>query len=266
MLIRNLVALLGDELRSAGGSVGGGGPTLWEPDELGAGLLIWLKGDELAGSDGDNIAAWNDASGNGRNFTQATEADKPNLEVAELNGLNVVRFTGASTEDLDGPTLSGIATSCSLFYVVKAVANDAGSGGPGHFGTTINNNHYTFTDGNLYNGDLSTVRKNTGNPSFDVSGWNILSIASAPSDWKLRIGGTQLFTTATNTVGLSTAPALGSTNGGSAWFDGWIAEVVMMNGIDTTNRDKIEGYLAHKWGIASVLDAGHPYKASAPTV
>lgn len=242
----------------------GGSPAAWTPADLGAGLLLHLKGDSLSGSDGDNIAAWNDVSGNGRNFTQATEADKPNLEVAELNGLNVVRFTGASTEYLVGPNLTGIATSASLFYVTRAVANDSGTVGPGHFGSHTTNNHYTFTDTNLYNGDLATVRKTVGNPTPSVASWNILSIASAANDWKCRLGGTQIFTTATNTVGLSNPATLGSNNSLNAVFDGYIAEVVLMNGIDTTNRDKVEGYLAHKWGITSVLDAGHPYKSSPP--
>lgn len=249
---------------SYSGAAVAGGAQLWVPSNL-ASLAVWLKGDTLSGTDGDNIATWADSSGNSRDFTQSTEADKPNLEVAELNGLNVVRFTQASTEFLTGPSIGGIGTSCSLFYVVKAVANDSGHGGPGHFGTTINNNHYTFTDTNIYNGDLSTARKTVGNPSFDVSGWNIISIASASNDWKFRLGGTQLFTTATNTVGLSTAPLLGATNGGSAHFNGWMAEVVLLTDVDTTNRDKVEGYLAHKWGIASVLDAAHPYKSVAPT-
>lgn len=235
----------------------------WTPANLGSDLLIWLKGDALSGSDGDNIAAWNDASGNSRNFTQATEADKPNLEVAELNGLNVVHFTGSNTEFLDGPSLSGIAASASLFYAVKAATNDSGAGGPGMFGTAPFSNHYTFTDGNIYNGDMSTARKTVGNPTPSVANWNILSIASAASDFKVRLGGTQIFTTGTNTVGLATAPQLGRSL--TQYFTGDIAEIVMMNGINTTNRDKVEGYLAHKWGLTGILDAGHPYKTTAPT-
>lgn len=235
---------------------------LFAPTDLGAGLLLWLKGDTLTGNDGDNIAAWNDSSGNGRNFTQATEADKPNLEVAELNGMNVVHFTGSNTEFLTGASLGGVATSASLFYVVKAATNDSGSGGPGHFGSGGSSNQYTFGDGHLYNGDLSTVRKDAGNPTPSVAAWNILSIASAANDWKCRIGGTQLFTTATNTVGFSTTPALGQSL--TQHFTGDIAEVVLMDGINTTNRDKVEGYLAHKWGITSILDAAHPYKSSPP--
>lgn len=241
---------------------------LWLPSDLGANLLLWLKGDDLSGSDGSNIAAWNDASGNARNFTQATEADKPNLEVAELNGLNVVRFTRSNTEFLTGASLSGVATAGSLFQVVKAVTDPGGGGdgGPSHFGSHTTTNHYTFTDGSIYNGDMSTARKTVGNPTPNTTAWNISGVTSASADWKYYLNGTQIFTTATNTVGFSTSPELGRTNGVTVW-DGFMAEVVLVSGvISQANREKVEGYLAHKWGITSVLDAAHPYKSSAPTI
>jgi hypothetical protein len=56
----------------------------------------------------------------------------------------------------------------------------------------------------------------------------------------------------------------GSTN---AEMNGNLAELVLFIGAMTVEqRQKIEGYLAHKWGIAANLPAAHPYKAAAPTV
>ncbi len=48
---------------------------------------------------------------------------------------------------------------------------------------------------------------------------------------------------------------------------GAFAEIVFLTG--TTNdidRQKMEGYLAWKWGLQGQLPAGHPYKDAAPTV
>ena len=49
---------------------------------------------------------------------------------------------------------------------------------------------------------------------------------------------------------------------------GWrgrVAEVVSVSAaISLADKQRIEGYLAHKWGIA--LAAGHPYEAAAPTI
>ena len=44
-----------------------------------------------------------------------------------------------------------------------------------------------------------------------------------------------------------------------------IAEIVFYNSaLDSTERNVIEGYLAHKWGLQSNLPVGHPYKDVAP--
>jgi hypothetical protein len=52
-------------------------------------------------------------------------------------------------------------------------------------------------------------------------------------------------------------------------WDGDIAEVIYCSGQDwassTSDRDKIEGYLAHKWGLTGALPSDHPYKSAAPS-
>lgn len=49
-------------------------------------------------------------------------------------------------------------------------------------------------------------------------------------------------------------------------WNGVIREIIVVNGaLTSTEREKIEGYLAHKWGVASLLAGGHPYKSSPPT-
>jgi len=46
-----------------------------------------------------------------------------------------------------------------------------------------------------------------------------------------------------------------------------IGEVIIINGTVSTNtRQRLEGYLAHKWGLTANLDAGHPYKSTAPLI
>jgi hypothetical protein len=45
-----------------------------------------------------------------------------------------------------------------------------------------------------------------------------------------------------------------------------IAEIIIANAaIQTSVRQKIEGYVAHKWGLTANLPAGHPYKTVGPT-
>jgi hypothetical protein len=51
-------------------------------------------------------------------------------------------------------------------------------------------------------------------------------------------------------------------------FQGRIYEIIIINSrLEITNPDflRLEGYLAHKWGLAAKLPADHPYKDMAPT-
>ena len=46
--------------------------------------------------------------------------------------------------------------------------------------------------------------------------------------------------------------------------DGHFAELVSFKSTDSNTRQKVEGYLAKKWGLKSILDSSHPYKKSSP--
>lgn len=47
-------------------------------------------------------------------------------------------------------------------------------------------------------------------------------------------------------------------------FNGMIAEIVVVVDINDEKQRRIEGYLAHKWGIASYLPVSHPYRLVPP--
>ena len=47
---------------------------------------------------------------------------------------------------------------------------------------------------------------------------------------------------------------------------GDLAEVVAFQSKNDTTREKLEGYLAHKWGLTSLLPSGHTYKTDSQTV
>jgi hypothetical protein len=54
---------------------------------------------------------------------------------------------------------------------------------------------------------------------------------------------------------------------GLFFLNGFISEMVVTNGVlSTTDRQRLEGYLAHKWGLEANLPAGHPFKSLPPTV
>eukprot|EP00962_Isochrysis_galbana_P046495 scaffold18728_cov121-Isochrysis_galbana.AAC.1 len=64
-----------------------------------------------------------------------------------------------------------------------------------------------------------------------------------------------------------TLGAQGRGPGGSfdAHYRGIISEVIMLDyNPAEADRQRIVGYLAHKWGLVANLPADHPYKSAAP--
>jgi hypothetical protein len=52
---------------------------------------------------------------------------------------------------------------------------------------------------------------------------------------------------------------------GGDYYQGILHEILIFNpGLASERRQKIEGYLAHKWGQSTGLVSGHPYKTSSP--
>lgn len=67
------------------------------------------------------------------------------------------------------------------------------------------------------------------------------------------------------TVGVSLG--IGIVNQLDTTFDGEIAEVVCYQGdVGKADREKVEGYLAHKYGLAGKLPSTHPFKNAVPGV
>jgi hypothetical protein len=49
------------------------------------------------------------------------------------------------------------------------------------------------------------------------------------------------------------------------YYNGAFAEIVVSNTEwSNTNRQQLEGYFAHKWGLTASLPANHPYKSTPP--
>ena len=79
------------------------------------------------------------------------------------------------------------------------------------------------------------------------------------------------FSANSTTLGADTATNLiiGAKNSGSVqnMFNGYMTEVIMYQGqLTTSDRQKVEGYMAHKFGVQTNLPLNHPYRRIQPTV
>ncbi|MEM1335414.1 MAG: type II secretion system protein [Actinomycetota bacterium] len=245
----------------SGGLGGGSGSTpaaLWEPDQIGS-LVLWLDAADTATitTSGSDVVGWADKSGSGNDAEQTVNVRRPGSGVTTLNGNNVISYDGSDA------FLEGINSNRDwqdMFIVTRwdgagtfpsfnglFTARTTGSGSIGVIGRSGSSNYYTP--------NWFTTLRHDGTTR---------SVAGALGDLQ-----TPTIVNATSASDLSVNGfALGSDRrlGGRSW-NGIIAEVVVSDvPLSDAERELVEGYLAHKWGTASELPAGHPYRDAAPTL
>lgn len=93
---------------------------------------------------------------------------------------------------------------------------------------------------------------------------DVLTLDSGTS-FKLVTNGSLEVSDTVSGVSLKKGFHLGGT-GGYQWGHMNLAETLVFNYVlSTAERQKVEGYLAHRWGMTSLLSSSHPYKDVAPT-
>jgi hypothetical protein len=261
-----IMALGGPVLDPVVGSLGGyeGWHPLQEPT-----LLAYLDGDEFtATTHGTSVATWTDKKAG--NSAQGPGGQQPTVDVTTgLNGDAVVDFSGGGTGQLMllPDIMSGLSAG-SVFFIAKD-NNDPPpvyDGHPFSCETPLLGNHYPYSDGTVYCGFGSTTRQTTVNPSTSLATWHIGNFNSAANDWSFFVNGVSQYSTTTNTVGFSASPSLAAKTGSTqGTWDGKLAILLLFSAVpNQALREKIEGWLAWRRGIASVLATAHPYRNGAP--
>ena len=244
---------------------------LWTPSNLGSGILTaWYKADSISGSDGDGVSAWTDSSGNGYDLAQAVSARQPTLQTNELNALSVVRYDGSNDilSDSDIADLDVGTGDIWLATVFKATDD-----GTANFmlekGTT------EFALMNTAAGELQIRLGGTTNiPVQSAGNWSrtdfvLVTGSRVSSTCTGFVDGSAMTTTnTTNTGSISNSDVLdlGAAAVGGNPMAGDIAEVLVGGAtLTSSDREKLEGYLAWKWGLQDNLPSAHPYKTFPPT-
>jgi len=166
-----------------------------------------------------------------------------------LNALNVISFDGYNDE-FDGALSSGLS-SVSLFIVAS---------------TTDTAFNYINVGGGRYSdiaqsGSSSTaLSSGFGTPTRYLTG-NTTSWTTRNDVYLALTAGAHIY----EAIGCDLSLWTGYTLGGVFKMLGDIAEVIFYDSsLGSTDREKVEGYLAHKWGLTAGLPVSHPYKSSAP--
>jgi hypothetical protein len=125
----------------------------------------------------------------------------------------------------------------------------------------------TFSGSNMYPGFSNIITPNEHNIICAITS---PAAPTASDRIKASINGGSLVGSQARTGTPSTASptwplTIGASGSGTTSLLGEIAEIIILSStVSTDNRQKIEGYLAHKWGLLEKLPNDHPYKTSPP--
>ena len=239
----------------------------WSPLSLEPGLWLDASDPSTLTLNGSAVSTWADKSGNNRHASQANSTNQPVLTAGGLHGKPVVTFDGSNdffTVDLDFlagvPHSAFIVTNPTGFSNIYGAANSSQGSNSLHVG--FNGNNYRM---NFWANDFGPARS----ANFIAGAANIVNYA-----WVTGVG-KQIFangksegsnTNAGNIGTMSGGGRIGhTTTAGHAAFGGDIAEIIIIPSVlSTEDRQKIEGYLAHKWALTGNLATNHPYRDDPP--
>lgn len=217
----------------------------------------------------DKVVSWNDKTSGGNNYT--TSDNITSHENDTINGRPAINFTTQSMSMLSPPK-SRTNSTISVFMIVNHTVSP---------GTTMNSELFMASD-DFKRLDIFSNTRNVGeylslNAGYAMqlsSGKKI--VGNGPCIISTIVGTTQssMFLNGDITNISSTANGTGTLYGlpgtygwrlSGAGFKGYMGEVLVYDTeISAENRQKIEGYLAWKWGLVDKLPSSHPYKNVAP--
>ena len=244
----------------------------WTPSELGSSILTaWYKADSISGSDGDAVSSWSDSSGNGNDSSQATAARQPTLQTNELGGLPVVRFDGSNDILSDGDISDLDVGTGDIWLACLFKSTDDSSA------------QYFFEKGGTQFALMTSAAgvlqarlgSNSNIPKQSAGNWSrtefVLVTASRVSgSCNGFVDGSSMTTTGTTNTGSidnTSVFDIGAASVGGQPLTGDIAEILVGGAtLTTANREKIEGYLAWKYGLQANLPSDHTYRFSKPKI
>lgn len=255
------------------------GPVTMTPANSGiAGLQVWYDGNDPNGngvlpSAGATVSTWVDKSGNARNASLLTGAGTATFSAGTYNS---VAFGGGG---LFGNSLSLGGTSPFTCLIVKSTATTDGNFRASvslnaNGGTRPNvlmnykasTNFIWLSGGNAGNDGNTTTQSMALNTRYVVA--NYWSTTGSVGTTQINVDGTSYTASTASPAFLTTGATMyiGAANGPTEYWNGNIFEILVYNAtLSTTDRQRLEGYLAWKWGVQTSLPAGHPFRNAAPT-
>ena len=245
----------------------------WTPEQIATELWLDFADSGTIAKSGTEITLVTDKSGNLRTFTPGSF--RPNHGTQTINTLPVAVFSGSeflqSQQSASTWRFLNDSTGSTCFFVFNSYTGYLLATGDSNAGILFfmdKNSVGLFVTGN----NLISVENGITTP---LSGTQLLGSIANPSaspvvnrsTLQLNAGTGVSNNVRTGTPANQDPNATLYINGvaGTPLASGLLAEIILISGIASLeNRQKIEGYLAHKWGLTTNLPSDHPYKSVAP--
>jgi hypothetical protein len=262
------------------------GWTFWEPTCLGANLSQWLDATDLASMTitATKVSLWKDKSTYARDVSQVTGTAQPIYSATAMGtSLPGITFNGANSLIRTSAFAYAQATGASYMAVIKGTQPSATKYLFSEGKTTSASNYYSplvSTTANMLTGKIvndagTTVLAGGATTAvmFDTTAalHFIMATDSTTNFLTYSNGLVQTGTGTTTTRGVNTIDyyCLGAqwrTAKINSGFVGSLGEFIITNGVlSTTDRQKLEGYINHKWESSlSAVTPAHPYLSAPP--
>lgn len=231
---------------------------LWTPRDLPS-LQLWFEAADLSTIilNGSTVSQWNGKAGNNRNISQTLASSQPGFSLTSFNSKPGVTFDGVN----DVLVSSFSETFAPVNYALTLTTSNNNLsitmfGGSGDFIFSSRSAGYQFgsapqqiAPATISDLNIVVSSANLGSKLAWVNG------IAASLNTGSSFGGTGVFQ-----IGARNAPS-----SPSDFWGGTISKLIVFSGeINTIDRLKLEGYLAHKDNLLGNLPANHPYKYAPP--
>ena len=227
---------------------------LFVPTAL-ASCALWLDTADTSTWSSAQFAPWTDKSGNGRTATPSS----PNIPQSSGFTFNGIRdeFTTSYTDRPAAETVFAVVTWTGTDDGEYPILGTSTSGGRGYHvtqtaGTPSIRWHKNGTGGYASTGGIESGVKFLSSGVFTGTG-GTTGVN----------GGAQSTSAAFTLTAGSATTSIGS--GTAGYFKGTVYEIVVYSvALTESQRKRVEGYLAWKWGVQTSLPASHPYARFRP--
>jgi hypothetical protein len=222
-----------------------------------AGAYQWYKSDIGVTSSAGVVSAVIDQTGAGRNASAGSTGATLTTTGAGINGKSVFAGSKTASRSLNAPALTGL-TAAHIFMIIKPVV-DGTAQSMWQAGSDSQLDYWPYLSGTGFTGSGTNTRRTmtSGAGATVTSAAQLVEIVSTGSKYEVRVNGSVVYTTASNTVAWRSAGVIllggsanPSTGGAAAYTDGLMGEwLVFDHEVTGSGLTNVKAGLTTRWGV-----------------